>query len=307
MSDQALVKVQESLIAEIAPFEQQSKALKEKALAQVVTNESQLASAVNVKKQITAHRKLVTDTRLGFTRQFDEVKRAVMTKEAEILLPLDEGQTALSQTILTYTEEQDRIKREEAERVEKIVARLTAGDVYRLKTPEDVSEEGARLKKVFSELKPADQDIPAVKVAFTRSVNQLADRRTHLEEQIEQAKQRAELEAKAKEQSAAQAKIDADRAANEAKARKIKADQERMEREKQRKAEEDAAEEARKKAESDERHRVKTGARTVTNIEITEPWLVPREFCEPSEKLIRAAIKEGATVPGVKVMVEKKV
>src|SRR5882757_11437215 len=140
--DQALQKAQDNMIAEISPFQATSVELKAKAEAQEVTNEMQLASAVNVKKQITAHRKLVTDTRLGITRRFDDVKRAIMTKEAEILLPLDEGQTALSQKMLTYTEEQERIKREEQERVEKIVARFQVPDVYRYTDVDSVQDEG---------------------------------------------------------------------------------------------------------------------------------------------------------------------
>lgn len=305
--DQALQKAQDNMIAEISPFEAQSRELLSKAQAQEVGNEMQLASAVSVKKQITAHRKLVTDTRLGITRRFDEVKKAIMNKEAEILLPLDEAQTALGEKMLAYTEEQDRIKAEEAERVTKMVERFNIPDVYRFKAVGDVDDEGARLKKLYTELKPEDQNNAEVKAAFTVAINKLSDRKAYLEEQAAQEAERQRLEAQAKKQSDAQADIEAEKAANAAKARKIEAEKERMEREKQRKADEEAAEDARKKAESEKRNRVKTGVRTVTNFEVTEPWLVPREYCEPSDKLIRAAIKDGKDVPGVKVTVEKRV
>lgn len=305
--DQALQKAQDNMIAEISPFEQQSRELKAKAEAQSVTTEMELASAVNIKKQITAHRKLVTDTRLGITRQFDEVKKAIMVKETEILLPLDEGQTVLSQKMLDYTEEQERIKREEQERVDKIVARFEVPDVYRYKDVDSVQDEGERLKKMYSELKPDDQKIPAVKAAFTVAINRLSDRKDYLVEQKRQEEEAARLAAQAAEQSEAQAKIDADKAANEAKARKIQAEKDRLEREKQRKADEEAAAKAEAEAKRAENAQVKTGARTVTTFKVTEPWLVPREYCEPVDKLIRAAIAEGKTVPGVVVKTERRI
>lgn len=305
--DQALQKTQDSMIAEISPFEATSLELKAKAEAQVVTTDIQLASAVALKKQITAQKTLVTDTRLNITRRFDDVKKAIMTKESEILLPLEEGQTVLSQKMLTYTEEQERIKREEQERVDKMVERFNVPDVYRYKTVDEVQDEGERFKKMYSELKPDDQKNAAVKAAFTVAINRLTDRKDYLAEQAAQAAERARLEAQAAEQSEAQAAIDRDKAANEAKARKIAADKERMERETQRKADEEAAAEAEAKRVRDEKHAPKTGARMVTTFEVTEPWLVPREYCEPVDKLIRAAIADGKTVPGVVVKTERKI
>ncbi|MBI5117617.1 hypothetical protein HZA56_14160 [Candidatus Poribacteria bacterium] len=307
--EKALAVVQEKMVGEISPFLIKSQDLKARAEAQTVTNEREAAAAVALKKEITGHRKLVQDTRLDITRQFDEVKKAIMTKEAEILLPLDEGQTDLGQKILTYQEEQERIAREERERVEKIVLRVTlsVSDTYRFKTVDEVQDEGERFKKLYGELKTEDQKLPDVKAAFTVSINRLQDRKAYLIEQEEQRIEREKLEAQRKEQSEAQAKIDAEKAANERKARQIEAEKERLEREKQRKADEEEAEAARKKRESEEKNRVKTGARTVTKFEITDPLIVPREYCEPVEKLIRAAIAEGKTVEGVRVWTEKKV
>lgn len=307
MSDEkALAKTQESMIAEISPFMAQSLDLKAKAEVAEVTNEQQLASAVAVKKQITTHRKLVTDTRLGITRRFDEVKNAIIGKEREILLPLDEAQTVLGDKILTYQEEQERIRREEAARVQKMVERF-AVDVYRYKEVDQVQDEGERLKKLYGELKPEDQKHPDVKVAFTQSINRLADRRAYLIEQEEQRKERERLEAEAAKQSEERAAIEREKSKNAEKARKIEADKERLEREKQRKADEEEAEEARKKQEAEDKHKVKAGVRTVTKFEVTDATAVPREFCVPSDQLIRAAVAEGREVPGVRVWTEKKV
>lgn len=302
----ALDKAQETMIDQINPFEAQSRELLVKAEQQEVNSEQDLASAVAVKKQITAHRKLVTDTRLGITRQFDEVKKAIMNREAEILLPLDKAQSTLGEKMLTYTEEQERIKKAEAERIQSIVMSFSV-NTYTLATPEAVDEKGASLKKAYADLSQEDQKMATIKVAFTQAVNALADRKAYLEEQIAQEEERKRLEAQAAEQSEERNKLEAEKAAVAEKERKIAAEKERLEREKQRKADEEAAEKERERIAREEKNSVKTGARTVTSFEIESPWLVPRKYCEPSDKLIRAAVKEGVEIPGVKVTVERKI
>lgn len=305
-STKALDKTQESMIAVISPLEKTSIELLAKAKEQNINNEQQLASAVAVKKQITAHRKLVQDTRLGITRQFDEVKKAIINKENEILLPLDEAQADLGEKMLTYQENLERIRREEEERLDKLMARFTV-DVYRYKAVDDVQDEGERLKKVYSELPEADQKNAQVKAIFTNSINKLADRKAYLIEQEAQEKERARLAAEAAKQSEERQKLEAEKAKNAEKARKIEAEKERLEREKQRKADEEAAEAERKKRESAEKQQVKTGMRTVTKFEIEYPTLVPREYCAPVDALIRAAIAEGKEVAGVRVWTEKRI
>lgn len=303
----ALTKAQESMVAEISPFQQKSNALLSEAQAVTVTDEASKAKAVALKKEITAHRTLVKDTRLGITRKIDDLKKAIMNKEDEVLLPLDQAQTAIGQQILDYDEEQERIRQAEIKRVNDLVASVSMGDPYGLKTVEAVDEKVAAFKKVYEAMPEADREHPDVKYAYTLTGNKLADRRAYILEEIEQERVRKEQEAKAKEQSEAQAKIDAEKAANEEKARKIKAEQERLEREKQRKADEDAAEEARKKAEKEAKNTVKSGVRTVTKITIDNEDLVPRQYCTPDMTKIREAVKAGVEVPGVTVTTEKKV
>lgn len=302
-----LIKVQEAMAAEITPFQAKSNSLLSEATQHEVTDDTSLATAVSIKKAITAHRTMVKDVRLSITRRIDDLKKAIMNKEDEVLLPLEKAQNLLGEKILTYQEEQERIRREEQERIDKVIARVTVGDTYRFKEPDAVQDEGERLKKVYSELPEADQKNSDVKLAFTQSVNKLADRKAYLEEQIAQEKERARLAAEAKKQSDERAELERKKAEAAEKERKIKAEQERLEREAERRAAEEQAEEERKKKERDERTSVKTGVRTVTTFEVTNPTLVPREYCSPDEKLIRAAIKEGVEVPGVEVTVTKKV
>lgn len=307
-SDQtALTKAEESMVAEISPFQQRSNELFDKAAHQEVTDDMSLASAVAVKKEITAHRTLVKEARLSITRKIDNVKQAIMNKEAEVLLPLEKAQDELGEKILTYQEEQERIRREEQERIDKSIARVSVGDVYGLKTPEDVDAKGEQLKGVYAAMSDADQKNAQIKLAFTESVNKLSDRKAYLIEQEAQRIERERLDKEAEQQSAERAEIARKKAATDAKERKIQAEMDRLEREKQRKADEDKAEEDRIERERAEKNTVKTGARTVTTIEITNPAEVPRAYCVPSEPLIREAIKSGITVPGVKVTTVKKV
>lgn len=305
--NQALTKAEETMVAEISPFQKKSNALYEQALSVEVKDEKSLAAAVALKKEITSHRTFVKDVRLGITRKIDDLKKAIMNKEDEVLLPLDKAQTDVGEKILHYQEEQERIRAAEQARVDTLVNSVSMGDPYGLKTVEAVDTKAAEYKKVHETMAEADRELPDVKLAYTQTVNKLADRRAYILEEIRQAEVRAEQEKKSKEQSEAQAKIDEERAANEAKERKIQDEKDRLEREKQRKADEEAAEEARKKRERDEKNTVKTGVRTVTTIEITNPELVPRQYCVPSESLIREAVKAGVEVPGVTVTTSKKV
>lgn len=303
----ALTKAEESMVAEISPFQQRSNELFDKASRQEVTDEVTLATAVAIKREITGHRTLVKEARLSITRRIDDVKKAIMNKEAEVLLPLDKAQSELGDKILTYQEEQERIRRAEQERVDNQKARVTFSDVYGLKTVEDVDAKGEQIKGIYAKMSDADQKNAEIKLAFTETINRLSDRKAYLIEQEEQRKERERLEAEAAKQSEERAKIEAEKAAAAEKERKIEAEKERLEREKQRKADEEAAEKERQERERAEKNQVKAGVRTVTTFEITNPDEVPREYCVPSEPLIRAAIKEGKTVPGVTVSTTKKV
>lgn len=307
VQETALQKAQENMIAEISPFEQVSRDLLAKAEAQEVSNEQQLASAVAVKKQITTHRKLVSDTRLGITRRFDEVKKAIMNRESEILLPLDQAQTALGEKILTYEEEQERIRKIEAERIAGLVKSVTLVDQYTLKTVADVEAKQKELQKVYDSLSDSDRTVGDVKATFTRSINTLADRKAYIEEQQRQEIERKRLAEEAAKQSEERQKIEAEKAANAEKERKIQAEKDRLEREKKRVADEKAADEEAKRKAAEDNARVKTGARTVTSFVIVNSEIVPREYCVPSDALIRSAIKQGIEVPGVEVKVERKI
>ncbi len=316
----ALVIVKDGSLEEISPLMARSLDLQKQAEEIIVTDTESLKQAIDIKKQITAYRKEVQDKRLEITRPINDVVSQFITKEKEITLPLDKGQTAIGEKVMEYEREQERIRREEEERVSKIVERFTVtqDQVYKLSNVDTVQDEGERFKKLYGELPDADQKLPAVKLAFTESINRLADRRQYLIEKAEREAEAARLAEISKQQDAERAELEAQRLANEKKEREIAAEKERMEREAQRKADEDAAEAARKEQEKADKTRVKTGVRMTIQFEIGNDMLVPRSLCEPSDKLIREYIqfhkedlfKDGERtdfkVPGVKIWAEQK-
>lgn len=316
----ALVIVKDGSLEEISPLMARSLDLQKQAEEIIVTDTESLKQAIDIKKQITAYRKEVQDKRLEITRPINDVVSQFITKEKEITLPLDKGQTAIGEKVMEYEREQERIRREEEERVSKIVERFTVtqDQVYKLSNVDTVQDEGERFKKLYGELPDADQKLPAVKLAFTESINRLADRRQYLIEKAEREAEAARLAEISKQQDAERAELEAQRLANEKKEREIAAEKERMEREAQRKADEDAAEAARKEQEKADKTRVETGVRMTIQFEIDNDMLVPRSLCEPSDKLIREYIqshkddlfKDGERtefeVPGVKIWAEQK-
>lgn len=289
----ALATAQENMVAEISPFQARANDLLARAKTAKVTDEKTAAEAVALKKEITAHRTLVNRTRLGITRQIDSLKKAIMGKEAEVLAPLEDAQDAVGGQLLTYQDELERNRREEQERIEKCIQRVSAGNVYGYKTVAEVDSRGEQIKGIYKAMPLADQTDSQIKLAFTEAINKLIDRKTYLVEQAKQEAERAELDAKEAKQAAKQRRLDEKEA-------KLQRQQE---------ADELARKEAdeRMAKEQAEKNQVKTGARTVTTIDIINADLVPREYCSPDMSKIRQANHGGATIPGIKVTITKKI
>ena len=130
-------------------------------------------------------------------------------------------------------------------------------------------EKGAELKQIFAELPEADQNHAEIKLAFTKAINELLTRKDEL--------------------------TTAER--DEAEAAKLAA---------QRKREQEIAEAEAAKAAKSQKPAVKSGIKTKTVFTVTNPELVPRYLCEPSDKLIREAIANGLReIPGVEIREEK--
>lgn len=174
----------------------------------------------------------------------------------------------ISQKILAYQEEQERLAKEEAARIDSICAKF-ATNAKSLRSQKACDERGAELKQAFAELPEADQNHAEIKLAFTKAINELLTRKDEL--------------------------TTAER--DEAEAAKLAA---------QRKREQEIAEAEAAKAAKSQKPAVKSGIKTKTVFTVTNPELVPRYLCEPSDKLIREAIANGLReIPGVEIREEK--
>lgn len=253
-----------SQVATISPFKVKSQELLEIAIAQEVEDDKTAKEAVKVRKAITAHRSAVKKARLEITRNFDSVKSQFIEAEKDVLAPAEEALENISKKMIAYQEEQERLAREEAERVSKVCATFST-DANSYKTQKACDERGAELKEAFAKLSDEDQNNATIKLAFTEAINSLLTRKSELSSaQVDEAQQ-AKLQAQRnREIEAAKAEAASQQAA--------------------------------------QGPTVKAGIKTKKVFTITSPALVPREFCEPSDKLIRAAMAKGAvSIPGVEI------
>lgn len=307
MTDSTLQKFEEKMLKQVSPLEQKSIELLEKATKQKVSDDTTLAHAVAIKKEINAHGKLIKDSRMALTRPLDDMKKQIMVKEAEVTLPLDKAKADISDKILTYEEELERIQMEEEARMGKIFSSLEV-QVYQLGTSEEVEARGKALKTTFAALSEKDRNNSEVKLIFRQSVDALTTRKTNLEEEERQRVERERLAKEAESQSIERAKLEKERAAIEDQERKLQADRERQQRELERQELEAQAEASRKAEAATEKARPKSNIATVTEFEIETPSLIDRIYCSPDPVKIRQAIKDGATdIPGVRIFQTKKV
>ena len=258
----------DSQVATISPFKVKSQELLEQAKAKEVTDDTTAKEAVAIRKLITSHRTEVKSTRLAITRNFDSVKSQFIDAEKDVLAPAEEALENISQKILAYQEEQERLAKEEAARVDVICAKFDT-NAKSLRSQKACDERGAELKQAFAELPEADQNHAEIKLAFTKAINELLTRKDEL--------------------------TTAER--DEAEAAKLAA---------QRKREQEIAEAEAAKVAKSQKPAVKSGIKTKTVFTVTNPELVPRYLCEPSDKLIREAIANGLReIPGVEIREEK--
>lgn len=257
----------DSQVATISPFKIKSQELLDQAKAKEVTDDATAKEAVAIRKLITSHRTEVKNARLAITRNFDSVKSQFIDAEKDVLAPAEEALENISQKILAYQEEQERLAKEEAARVDAICTKFTT-NAKSLRSQKACDEKGAELKQIFAELPEADQNHAEIKLAFTRAINELLTRKDELT-----TAERDEAEAA---KPAAQRKREQEIAeAEAAKAAKVQST-------------------------------VKSGIKVKTVFTVTNPELVPRSLCEPSDKLIREAIANGLReIPGVEIREEK--
>lgn len=307
MTESTLVKFEEKMLKQVSPLEATSMELLTKAEGQSVTDDKTLKDAVVLKKEINAHAKLVKETRTDLTKPLDDLKKKIMNREAEILLPVEKAKTNIADKILTYEEELERIRLIEEERVAAILQTLTV-EVWSLQTAKEVDTKGKQLKDSFAKLSAEDQASADFKLAFRQSVDALTTRKSNLEEEERQRVERERLAKEAESQSAERAALERERAAIAEQERQILAEKERQQREIERQMLEDEALQQRKAELAAEKARPKSNIATITEFEITDPYSVDHKYCSPDDKKIRQAIKDGATeIAGVRIFQTKKV
>ena len=307
MTDKTLQQFEEKMLKEVSPLEVKSIELLEKATLQTVTDDLTLAKAVALKKEINAHSKFIKDSRLSLTRPLDDMKKLILSKESEVILPLDKAKADISDKILTYEEEQERVRQIEMDRINLILDNLRVA-VWDYATVTDVDTKGKQLKESFSKLNPSDQDNATIKLQFRESVDALTTRKSNIEEDERQKVERERLAKEAEKQSADRAKLEKERAAIEEQERKIQAEKDRQQRELERQEFERQAEEKRKTDIATEKARPKANISTRTDFEIEIPSRVDRLYCSPDPVKIRQAIKDGVIeLEGIRIFETKTV
>lgn len=255
-------------LEQISPLEQKSIELKAKADSTNVDDDAALAEAVKLRKEITTHLTSTGKLRLEITRPLDNVKAQFIDGERRVLAAAEEAKTDLGKKIMAYEEHKAELARQEEARVSEIISKFTVREAVMSKKITVIDERGKELKAFYGDLPETDQEIPRLKLAFTQSINELLETRSIL----------------------SKAQVDEAQAARDKAIRKAKEI------------------EAAAAVQSETKKAVaapKTGVRTRQVITVTEPALVPREYCEPNMAMIRSAIEAGVTIPGVTVTQER--
>ena len=317
-----LEKFEQKQVAQISALQVASNELKVRADGVVISDDDSLKEANALIKEINAHKSDVKAKRLALTKPLNNVIDQLIAKEKEVLLPLDEGKTEVSDKIITYSEEVERKRIAEINRVNDIVGDLEHFASSFMETPEEVDMNGAGLKEAFEKLPEADKNNPSIKVAFMSTVGKLTDRKNAIieeqraeAERVRQAEEQKKLDAEREKQTAEENRLAEERRQNEAEKRELEEqklqmqrDKEELERQKEiQKAEAEALkiEKANAKA---VKAAPKTNKVTSTKFEITDESAVDRIYCSPDEKLIREAIKLGVkNIAGVRIYEETKV
>lgn len=253
-------------VAEISPYLVKSNALLADAELLDVTDADSAKEAATLRKSITAHENKVEAARKNITRQFDDVKKQFIKKEKEVLEPAIEAKKLIQDKLVEYEKLEAERRAAEEKRIAEITAKF-AVSIDGLETPEEVDMQLATLENTAGSLPPEDRKLPQVSLAYAEAKNKLLQHKDDL--MLGAETDEAEMgDAAAAMQEAA-----------------------------------DAAEKAGKAMAKME---PKLGLKTKTLFEITDPGLVPRSLCEPSEKLIRAVVKEGTIeIPGVRIWTER--
>lgn len=259
----------DSELVQISPLEAKSLQLKAEADKINVGDDTELAAAVKLRKEITSHITSTGKLRLDITRPLDNVKAQFIEGERRVLEQAEVAKSDLGKKIVNYEDIKAKAAAAEAARIDAIISNFNVSEALRTRKITPIDERGKELKAFYGELAEADQENPRVKLSFTQAINELLETRSILSkaqvDEAQAARDRAIRKAKEIEQAAAV----------QSETKKVVA-------------------------------APKTGVRTRQVITVTDPSLVPREYCDPNITTIRAAIDAGVTeIPGVTITEER--
>ncbi len=278
----------EQQIAQIEPLMATSVQLAAGVDTVEITDDTTLKEANSLKKDLNNHTRLVKEMRLDLTRPLDEVTKAMIAKEREILAPVEEGKARLSDKILAYTDEVERKRYEEDARIQKIVDEIE--NLYRPgMTKGQVETARAAAKKIVAEIAESDGKLPRINLALLTLSNKLKERATDIEIE-EQRAQHQKLQ------------DDEQRVADERRRLEARKEAQRLE---------EARIEAEKAVAKAERDRPKSNIVELYEFEIINADMVYRGLCSPDEKKIRAWIKNvdkdvEPIIPGIRIFKTRK-
>ncbi len=172
-----------------------------------------------------------------------------------------------------------------------------------------VGVEGAieSTQKIYADYSEADQQNPAIKLVYTRCLNDLQSRAEAIASEEKARAERLRLAEEAKTQTAERAALEAEKARIELERQKLDDERRQLVREQEARALAEAQAEAEKTAAKEAASKPKSNIVTNYDIEVVDPSQVPAEYLSPDEQKIRAAVKAGVReIPGVTIT-ERKV
>lgn len=315
-------KYSDKQVQKISEFQLKANSLLTDAKALTVSNTESLKNANDKIKDINAYKKEVSEARLSLTKPMNDVIAQLISKEKEILLPLDEAKNTLSKSILDYNAEVERKRLEELNRIDDITGEMRDFYDFRITDASLVDKAGKELKEYYESLDVIDQGNPIIKATFLTVIGQLSTQKAKIEEdeRIEKENQRQieeqrKLDEAAKVQSAEEARIAKEQAELEREQRELENQKLQIERDKQDLANQKAIHDAEvEQAKLDKlnaktvKSSPKSNIVTLTKFEIVDESLVDRSLCSPDDKKIREVIKAGAKeLAGIRIYTESKV
>lgn len=285
----------------ISPVKQFSNEFLSKVKTLVIDNETTYFEGAKLRKEIITFLNSSDKKRLEITKPARDLVEAINDKAKEALNPALEAKELINKEILAYEAILELQKQAEAKRIAEINKVFLLGETK--STIELNQEMKVKIETYFQSLPVSDQAIPEIRQACFSLIERITQKILFLQEQ---EAQRLEAERLATVK-ATQDKEALDLAIKQAGLDKIKREQEAEER--RLKDEEIKQKLAQEKLNADKiaNFAPSTGMRTYTKFEVINANLVPREFCEPSDKLINQAIKEGKTeIAGIRIYQEKK-